>query len=61
MVGDNPKSDIAGANAFKWESILVRTGVFRGKYNDDEHPATVVVPDVLVSLLLIPLLLRMQN
>ncbi|CDK25097.1 unnamed protein product [Kuraishia capsulata CBS 1993] len=29
MVGDNPNSDIHGANAFGWESILVRTGVFK--------------------------------
>lgn len=28
MIGDNPKSDIRGANAAKWKSILVRTGVF---------------------------------
>ena len=28
MIGDNPKSDIAGANAKGWTSILVRTGVF---------------------------------
>lgn len=36
MVGDNPASDIAGANGYKspfgseWVSILVRTGVWRG-------------------------------
>jgi len=35
MVGDNPESDIRGANEFvspddtKWESVLVRTGVWR--------------------------------
>ncbi|KAF9476369.1 HAD-superfamily hydrolase [Pholiota conissans] len=28
MVGDNPESDIAGANAAKWSSILVETGVY---------------------------------
>ena len=28
MIGDNPRSDIAGANAKGWVSILVRTGVF---------------------------------
>ncbi|KAI0295868.1 HAD-like domain-containing protein [Multifurca ochricompacta] len=28
MVGDNPESDIAGANAAGWSSILVRTGVY---------------------------------
>ncbi len=29
MIGDNPYSDIIGANKFGWESILVRTGVFK--------------------------------
>jgi len=28
MIGDNPESDIAGAIAKGWVSILVRTGVF---------------------------------
>lgn len=47
MVGDNPASDIAGANAFGWESILVRTGVFRGKdENDAAHKPTVIQPNV---------------
>jgi len=31
MIGDNPKSDIAGANAKGWTSILVKTGIFNGK------------------------------
>ena len=50
MIGDNPKSDIAGANAKGWISILVRTGVFDPKAasstklgNDKENPATHVV------------------
>ncbi|CAI7643426.1 hypothetical protein N7533_006860 [Penicillium manginii] len=36
MVGDNPESDIRGANSYRsgfgstWESILVRTGVYTG-------------------------------
>lgn len=36
MVGDNPESDIRGANSYrsgygsKWQSILVRTGVYPG-------------------------------
>jgi HAD superfamily hydrolase (TIGR01456 family) len=29
MVGDNPASDITGANAYGWDSLLVRTGVFQ--------------------------------
>ncbi|BDA43176.1 Haloacid dehalogenase-like hydrolase domain-containing 5 [Coccomyxa sp. Obi] len=49
-VGDNPKADIAGANAQgrPWVSMLVRTGVFTGGegQNDREHPADVVVDDV---------------
>ncbi|KAL5631444.1 hypothetical protein ACGC1H_007085 [Rhizoctonia solani] len=28
MIGDNPESDIAGANGAGWESILVHTGVY---------------------------------
>ena len=28
MIPDNPASDIAGANAASWNSILVRTGVY---------------------------------
>ncbi|SCZ89264.1 BZ3500_MvSof-1268-A1-R1_Chr1-1g01067 [Microbotryum saponariae] len=46
MLGDNPASDIAGANAFGWESILVRTGVFRGDVKDAEHRPTIVKNDV---------------
>ncbi|GAA95879.1 hypothetical protein E5Q_02536 [Mixia osmundae IAM 14324] len=34
MVGDNPQSDIKGANDYGWQSMLVRTGVFRGT---DKH------------------------
>ena len=34
MIGDNPKSDIRGANNAGWKSILVRTGVFKGETND---------------------------
>lgn len=37
MVGDNPASDIAGANAHGWSSILVRTGVFHDTHG--EKPA----------------------
>ncbi|CAI5757917.1 unnamed protein product [Candida verbasci] len=29
MVGDNPASDIEGANLHGWESILLRTGVYK--------------------------------
>ena len=30
MLGDNPASDIKGANDFGWYSILLKTGVFQG-------------------------------
>lgn len=50
MVGDNPASDIAGANGYGWESILVRTGVFRGKDESEAaHKPTTIKPNVLVS------------
>ena len=47
MVGDNPLSDIAGANAAggPWQSVLVRTGLFKGE-NDGRHPARHVVDTV---------------
>ncbi|KAF9182237.1 hypothetical protein BGZ51_004855 [Haplosporangium sp. Z 767] len=47
-VGDNPYSDIAGANAYGWNSVLVKTGVFRtkGHENHHVHPATAVVDNV---------------
>lgn len=47
-IGDNPKSDIKGANdaGEKWISILTRTGCFREGENDLEHPAKKVVQDV---------------
>ena len=49
MIGDNPYSDIAGADTKGWTTILVKTGVFdpEGQYsvngNDKNHPATHVV------------------
>nr|GAT57724.1 predicted protein [Mycena chlorophos] len=45
MVGDNPESDIAGANAAHWESILVRTGVFEAG-TTPRHRPTHEVEDV---------------
>ncbi len=55
MVGDNPESDIRGANEFapedgtKWESILVRTGVFQPTRAEPEprYKPTVIVDDVV--------------
>lgn len=46
-VGDNPAADIKGANGYGWNSILVKTGVFRGKGNSKEYPANAVCDHVL--------------
>ena len=52
MIGDNPQSDIRGANEFKspyateWNSILVKTGVYR----NGEIPA--YKPDITVETVL---------
>ncbi|ODQ81161.1 hypothetical protein BABINDRAFT_34248 [Babjeviella inositovora NRRL Y-12698] len=40
MVGDNPESDILGANNYGWESLLLRTGVFR----DEDWDSIVAKP-----------------
>ncbi|KAF0690399.1 Aste57867_18234 [Aphanomyces stellatus] len=47
-IGDNPFSDIQGANnaGDQWKSVLVRTGIFDGAANHTEHPADVVVESV---------------
>ena len=49
-VGDNPKSDVRGANAAGniWRSILVCTGVYKGGVdsNDPQDPAHYVVEGV---------------
>lgn len=47
-IGDNPKSDIRGANRAggKWKSVLVRTGIFRGAQNDFQDPAKLVFDNV---------------
>ncbi|KAI9365963.1 HAD-like domain-containing protein [Zopfochytrium polystomum] len=42
MVGDNPASDIEGANRYGWFSVLTRTGVYSG----GPHSATAAVGDV---------------
>lgn len=47
MLGDNPDSDIDGANRREgWVSILMKTGVFQGDENSDKHPAKYVVNDM---------------
>lgn len=55
MVGDNPESDIRGANEYKghsttqWSSILVKTGVFKDGTKPTYEP-TVIVDDVLMAV-----------
>lgn len=49
-VGDNPKSDIQGANAQGWFSILVRTGCFVDAENDAENPAKHVCQDITEAI-----------
>jgi ribonucleotide monophosphatase NagD (HAD superfamily) len=48
MIGDNPASDIQGANnrGGIWTSVLVRTGVFQNGTNDSRFPAHCVVEHV---------------
>jgi len=52
MVGDNPVTDIQGANRAgnHWFSILTRTGMHTVAENDPTHPADVVVDDALAGL-----------
>lgn len=48
-IGDNPKSDIRGANnaGDDWQSVLVRTGLFQGEHHNDPHdPANHVFHNV---------------
>ena len=53
-IGDNPRSDIAGANAAgpPWTSILVRTGNFNdpAAENSSLHPAHHVFPSVVEAV-----------
>ncbi|EIW67341.1 hypothetical protein TREMEDRAFT_33906, partial [Tremella mesenterica DSM 1558] len=46
MIGDNPESDIAGANSYGWSSILVETGVFKKEEGPPVHTPSRVVKDV---------------
>ncbi|EJD35630.1 HAD hydrolase [Auricularia subglabra TFB-10046 SS5] len=46
MVGDNPESDIAGANAAGWHSALVRTGVYDPAHGKPAHEPTFEAEDV---------------
>jgi ribonucleotide monophosphatase NagD (HAD superfamily) len=59
MIGDNPRTDIAGGNRVGMTTILVKTGVFDPtaetslEGNDREHPATHVVEDLESAINLI--------
>lgn len=52
MVGDNPTTDIRGANEAggRWKSVLTLTGMHNGPDNHDDHPAYEVVDDVAQAL-----------
>lgn len=53
MIGDNPESDIKGANDYRspdgtdWVSVLVKTGVFQDGYDLDTKPE--LRPDVIID------------
>lgn len=54
MIGDNPESDIRGANSYRskhgsdWQSILVRTGVYRG--GEPSWTPKIIVDDVKAAV-----------
>lgn len=52
MIGDNPASDIMGANVNGWESLLLRTGVYKDADWDTivAKPSAGVHDDVLESI-----------
>ncbi|CCC69532.1 hypothetical protein NCAS_0C05420 [Naumovozyma castellii] len=47
MVGDNPASDIIGAQNYGWSSCLVKTGVYRDTDKLNHVKPTMIVDDVL--------------
>lgn len=51
MIGDNPESDIAGANAAGWKSILVHTGVYNPRQGPPKHQPTHEAEDVEQAVL----------
>lgn len=52
MVGDNPASDIQGANRSQWKSLLLRTGVYQDgdSVPSDLTPTEGVFDDVLAAV-----------
>ena len=54
MIGDNPTGDIYGANLMGWESVLVKTGVFKsGDKLKEEHKPKHLVDSINEALELI--------
>jgi len=54
MIGDNPAGDIRGANQMGWESILVRTGVYKpGDYLDEHSKPTHEVDSMMKAVTII--------
>lgn len=51
MVGDNPASDIIGAQNYGWDSCLVRTGVYRDGDNLKTVRPTMIVDDVFEAVI----------
>lgn len=58
FVGDNPLTDIKGANEFKsdhgieWQSVLVTTGVYKKGSNPD-HPPAMIASNVIEAVKLV--------
>ncbi|KAK1976240.1 HAD-superfamily subfamily IIA hydrolase [Colletotrichum cereale] len=55
MVGDNPESDIRGANEYsneetEWASVLVKTGVWRKERGPPTHAPKMIVDDVKAAV-----------
>ncbi|KAF5351899.1 hypothetical protein D9756_007478 [Leucocoprinus leucothites] len=50
MIGDNPESDIAGANGAGWHSVLVRTGVYEPELGEPSHLPTHEAADVEIAV-----------
>ncbi|KAK1969071.1 HAD-superfamily subfamily IIA hydrolase [Colletotrichum sublineola] len=55
MVGDNPESDIRGANDYsnektEWASVLVKTGVWRKERGPPTHAPKMIVDDVKAAV-----------
>ena len=58
MIGDNPSSDICGANRVGIPSVLVRTGIWDKEENSTENPATHMTDDFSDA---VDLILRLEG